>query len=115
MTVVTPSARAPRRSRFEAAFASAAEYANPLNEVALSVTFTSPAGQAHRVDGFWDGGVAWRARFKPDELGQWTFTTTCSDIANSGLHAQSGAFTCVEPSGETRFSQHGPLRVADNR
>src|SRR5215213_1361659 len=98
MTVATPSARVPRRSRFEAAFVSAVEYANPLNEVALSVTFTSPAGLAHCVDGFWDGGSSWRACFKSDELGQLTFTTTCSDTANIGLHAQSGAFTCVGPS-----------------
>ena len=115
MTVATPNVRVPRRSRFEAAFVSAVEYANPLHEIALSVTFTSPAGLSHRVDGFWDDAASWRARFKPDELGQWTFTTACSDTANSGLHAQSGAFACVEPSGETRFDQHGPLRVAANR
>ncbi|MEP7190957.1 MAG: DUF4038 domain-containing protein, partial [Roseiflexaceae bacterium] len=115
MTVATPSARVPRRSRFEAAFVSTVEYANPLSEIALSVTFTGPAGLAHRVDGFWDGESSWRARFKPDQLGEWTWTTTCSDTTNSGLHAQAGALTCVEPSSETRFDQHGPLRVAANR
>jgi len=115
MTVATPSARVPQRSRFEAAFVSAVAYANPLIEVALSVTFTAPSGLAHHIDGFWDGGMSWRARFKPDELGQWMFTTACSDTANSGLHAQSGAFVCVDSSGATRFDQHGPLRVAANR
>ena len=86
MTVATPSAQIPRRSRFEAAFASAAEYANPLNEITFGATFTSPSGQTQQVDGFWDGGASWRARFKPDELGEWKFTTTCSDAANGGLH-----------------------------
>ncbi len=115
MSVATPSARVPRRSRLEAAFVSAVEYAHPLHEVALSVTFTSPAGLQHSVDGFWDGGTSWRARFKPDELGQWMFTTACSDTANGGLHRQSGAFVCIEPIDETRFDQHGPLRVSANR
>ncbi len=115
MIVATPSARVPRRGRFEAAFVSAVEYAHPLHDVAFSVTFTSPSGLQHHVDGFWDGGASWRARFKPDELGQWTLTTTCSDTANSGLHEQPGAFVCVEPIGETRFDQHGPLRVSTNR
>jgi hypothetical protein len=114
MTVATPSARVPRRSRFEAAFTSAAEYAHPLHEITFGVSFTSSSGQSHHIDGFWDGGTSWRVRFKPDEPGEWTFTTACSDTANSGLHAQMGAFTCVEPSGDTRFGQHGPLRVSAN-
>src|SRR5829696_963870 len=101
MSVARPSARVPRRGRFEAAFASAVEYAHPLHESALSVTFISPSGVQHSVDGFWDGGPSWRARFKPDELGEWTFSTTCSDTANSGLHGQSGAFVCVDSVGET--------------
>ena len=88
MTVATPSARVPQRSRFEAAFVSAVEYVNPLQEIALSVIFTSRSGLSQRVDGFWDGGLSWRARFKPDQLGEWTFTTACSDTTNSGLHGQ---------------------------
>src|SRR5687767_5191278 len=100
MTVATSSARVPQRSRFEAAFVSAVEYANPLNEVVFSASFTSPSGLQHRVDGFWDGGPSWHARFKPDELGHWTVATTCSDTANSALHDQSGVFVCVEPAGQ---------------
>jgi hypothetical protein len=115
MTVVTPSTRVPRRSRFEAAFVSATEYAHPLHDTTLSVIFTSPSGHQHTIDGFWDGGTSWRARFKPDQLGQWTWTTACSDTANSGLHQQSGAFVCFDLIGETRFDQHGPLRVSANR
>jgi len=109
MTVATPSAHVPRRSRFEAAFVSAVEYAHPLHAITFSVTFTSPAGLTYSVDGFWDGGASWRTRFKPDELGEWRFTTDCSDTTNSGLHRQSGAFVCVEPTGATRFDRHGSL------
>jgi hypothetical protein len=115
MTVAPPSPLAPRHSRFEAAFASAAEYANPLQEASLSVMFTSPSGVSHYINGFWDGGRSWRARFKPNELGEWMYTTTCSDTTNGGLHAQIGRFVCVEPAGDTRFDQHGPLRVSANR
>ena len=115
MTVATPSARVPRRSRFEAAFVSAAEDAQPLHEITFSVAFTGPSGLSHTINGFWDGGASWRARFKPDELGEWTFTTACSDTTNGGLHAQAGGFVCVEPTGATRFDRHGPLRVSANR
>src|SRR5438876_288256 len=42
--------------------------------------------------------------------------TTCPDVKNGGLHNQSGAFLCTVPSGKTRFTQHGPVRVSpDNR
>jgi hypothetical protein len=105
----------PRRSRFELSLVGSVEYARPSREVAFSVEFTSPSGQSQRVDGFWDGGATWRARFKPDQIGRWTWASACSDASNRGLHAQTGAFVCVEPAGATRFEQHGPLQVSANR
>lgn len=105
----------PKWGRFEASFNSTAAYANPFQEAALSMAFVSPSGQRRIVDGFWDGDDTWRVRFIPDEPGEWTYTTTCSDINNNGLHGQAGAFRCGEPAGGTRFEQHGPLCLADNR
>ena len=58
MIVATPSARVPRRSRFEAAFVSAVEYIHPLQEITFSVIFTSPSGLQHSVDGF----LGWRPK-----------------------------------------------------
>jgi hypothetical protein len=102
-------------SRFEQQFNSSIDYANPLQEATLHVTFTSPSGRSQTIFGFWDGRRNWRVRFIPDEIGPWHFTTSCSDIGNSGLHGQSGTFTCTSPEGETAFQLHGPLRLSENR
>jgi hypothetical protein len=105
----------PRWQRFEQQFNSAVAYNNPVQEAQLTVTFTSPSGQSRIVDGFWDGGTVWRVRLKPDEVGTWHYSTACSDTANEGLHNQAGTFICSEPEGETRFQQHGPLQLSENR
>jgi hypothetical protein len=98
--------------RFEHAFKSSSAYSNPLGAATLNVAFTSPSGETRTVNGFWDGGKTWRVRFAPNEIGRWTFRSTCSDAANKGLHEQTGEFTCTVPSGSSRFEQHGPVLVA---
>jgi hypothetical protein len=105
----------PRWGGFERAFASAKTYENPFQDAELRVTFTAPGGHARTVAGFWDGETTWRVRFAPDEPGEWTYITTCSDSANQSLDGQSGSFTCAEASGATPFENHGPIRLAGDR
>ena len=105
----------PKWGRFERAIESTVEYENPLQDAALRVTFTAPSGRVRAVDGFWDGGTTWRVRFAPNEAGQWSFGTSCSNRDDAGLHGQTGTFHCGEPSSRTSFGQHGPIRVSDNR
>lgn len=100
--------------RFEAVFESATAYDNPLQQAALTVTFTNPKGEAFKVPGFWDGGKTWRARFQPTQTGAWKYEATCSDAANQGLHQQRGEFTVTAAKGDHRFAQHGPVRVSDD-
>jgi len=81
----------------------------------LTIVVTSPDGTNRRVDGFWDGGRTWRMRFMPDRQGTWKYRTT-SQPARNGLDGRRGQFVCGKPTGETRFQQHGPVRVsADGR
>jgi hypothetical protein len=101
--------------RFEQTFESALVYTNPPQQAELRVTFTAPSGEQRAVFGFWDGGQTWRVRFSPDEVGKWSFATTCSDSSNTGLHGQAGNFVCTAARLETRFGQHGPVRVSPNR
>jgi hypothetical protein len=101
--------------RFEQSFKSSASYSNALQKARLAVVFTSPAGETNSVEGFWDGGKTWKVRFSPDQPGRWTFKTTCSDANNTGLHNQSGEFTCTAASGKSLFEQHGHVRVARDR
>jgi hypothetical protein len=89
-------------------------YDNPLQEVSLSAVFTPPSRKQHKVYGFWDGDKTWRVRFAPDELGEWSFSTTCSDSSNTSLQIK-GNFQVTQATGTTRFQQHGPLRLSSNR
>lgn len=102
----------PKWERFEQSFESSADYVNPAQEASLTATFVSPAGESHKVYGFWDGGRVWRVRFAPNQTGKWTFKTTCSQAENKGLNGQAGEFECVAATGKTVFSKHGPVRVA---
>ena len=101
--------------RFEELFKSSVVYENPFQQCGLKVTFVSPDGLTNVVDAFWDGGKTWRVRFSPDMPGHWTYRTSCSDTLNRGLDNQTGEFLCTSPTGQGRFSQHGPIRVAKDR
>jgi hypothetical protein len=122
LTILTPTtapaAELPvvsKWERFEVALKSSVRYTNAVQQAELEATFVSPLGETNRVPGFWDGGKTWRVRFAPDMPGRWVYFTSCSDTANNGLHQRSGEFVCTAATGQTRFGEHGPLRVARNR
>ncbi len=76
---------------------------NPFADVRLGAHFR----YSHRVidvDGFYDGEGTYRVRFMPDEIGEWSYTTTSNVPA---LDAKTGSFTAVAPSA----GNHGPVRV----
>jgi len=98
----------------EEELASRREYADDSSSGRVQVIFTAPSGKQRSVDGFWDGGRTWRARFMPDEVGEWHWRSECDDTADSGLHARSGAFQCVPGRGGNPLLQHGAIRVARN-
>lgn len=104
----------PKWDKFEASFKSKKNYEKPLQDCTLAVVFTSPTGQSRTVFGFWDGAKIWKARFSPNEVGRWIYTTVCSDKSNPGLDNQNGSFVCTAASGKNRFSQHGPVSVSND-
>lgn len=92
------------------------DYTNPFLDYRLNVTFTSPTGRTFTVPGFYaadgnaaetsaDSGNKWAVRFSPDEIGQWSYSSsfrTGSQIAISlsesdgvptGFDGVSGTFT----------------------
>jgi hypothetical protein len=102
-------------ARFEQSFTSSKDYDNSAQQVKLKVEFTSPGGNKRTLLGFWDGGRSWRVRFSPDELGGWTYKTTCSDKSNNGLHNQTGSFQCVKNNSDLSLFRHGELRLSAKR
>ena len=106
----------PQWAVFEEAFESDRARGNPPAEAGVTVTFTAPSGRERRVDAFWDGGRTWRMRFCPDETGEWSWRSECSDASDSGLEGKEGAFQCVPYEGENSLYQHGAVGVsADGR
>jgi len=98
--------------RFEHSFQSSLTYSNALQDVTLTVVFTSPLGETNQVYGFWDGEKTWAVRFSPNLPGRWSFKSTCSDKANQGLNNQKGQFVCTAAIATSRFARHGPIHVA---
>jgi hypothetical protein len=105
----------PRWGQFKAHFTSGGYYGNPFQDVRVKVKFTSPSGKEMHIEGFWDGGTVWRVRFCPDEIGNWRYSTECSNMTDKGLHGQSGMFVCGGTVGNTRFERHGPVQLSTNR
>jgi len=100
---------------FEVELRSERDYSDPFADVVVSLTFTSPSGRESVVDGFYDGGRTWRARFCPDEVGRWSWRSSCSVEGDAGLHGHEGTFECVPYDGDNPLYAHGPIRVSEDR
>ena len=53
-------------TRLEDVFTGSKDYANPVQDVEVTVDFRSPSGNKRTLLAFWDGGRKWRVRFSPD-------------------------------------------------
>ncbi|MGN6762630.1 MAG: apiosidase-like domain-containing protein [Leifsonia sp.] len=78
----------------ELEFSSLRHYADPYSDVDVTVTFSAASGAILSRPAFWDGGVTWRVRFAPTEPGRWTYSTTATVRADTGLHGVAGAVDC---------------------
>ncbi len=98
-------------AKLELTFESSKNYSNPIYDIKeFYAIFNSPTGRELRINGFWDGGTAWKVRFAPDELGEWSYTTICSEAVNTGLHEQKGTFQCSPNQREESLYQHGAIK-----
>jgi Domain of unknown function (DUF5060) len=97
------SSEVPRYDIFELSVDHNGVYSNNFFDVDLDAKFRSPTGIEHRIKGFFYGGHLWKVRFRPDEVGTWTYFY--SFTGTGGFRRQaSGMFRCL-PSGEA-----GPVR-----
>ena len=113
LLILAVSARAqsvPLWGRWEQTFTAST---TAVPETQLAVKLTSPSGRVFTIAGFWDGGVTWRVRFMPVEAGTWLYRTYSVPVLD-GLDGKGGTFVCRQERGNTRFLQHGPVRVSAN-
>ncbi|MEN6546927.1 MAG: DUF4038 domain-containing protein [Armatimonadia bacterium] len=106
---------APSATVFESTLSAAADYDNPLRDVTTVVTFTGPDGSGHAVEAFWDGDQTFRVRFCPEVAGPWSWESTCSNTADTGLHAQRGEFRCLPYDGDNPLYRHGSVGLSADR
>lgn len=89
-------------------FAATSGPTNPYATLFLDVAFRSPSGRVLNVAGFWEDARHWKARFAPDEIGQWTWRSAGND---PGLSGGTGAFEVGNAASDTAWRQHGPLSI----
>jgi hypothetical protein len=78
------------------------DVANPF-QISMDVTFAGPGGQTFIVHAFYDGdgkggldGDVWKVRFTPDEVGNWSYSTSSSNPMLNGI---IGSFDVIPPTG----------------
>ena len=96
VAATTETATVTRYGVFEQTFSrSSAGYANPWEDVKVTMTLSSPSNRQVTVGGFYYGPNTWKARFAPDEVGSWTWQADLVDA--SGTTRSNGQLT-VTPS-----------------
>lgn len=90
---------------FEVALENDRPYDNKFTDVDLLIQFQAPSGRCIDFFGFYDGdgegrgdartGTVWKARFMPDEVGEWRYVYRWSDDSPGG----SGSFRCTRAGG----------------
>ena len=92
--------------RFEVIYNNDSWNGNPF-DLEFSGVFTHvPSGRKVTQLGFYAGNNIWKLYFMPDELGEWTFTTSSTD---PDLDGKTGSFSCVASN------LAGPLVASGNR
>ena len=77
---------------------------NPYLDTKLAARFRLEH-RSVEIPGFYDGEGAYRIRFMPDTIGNWSWETESNTTELSG---RTGAFSCVAP----QPANHGPVGVA---
>lgn len=112
VTTVSPSAAVVSADDiFELTFRPKKTYDNKFFDVGLEVIFTSPRGVRHPVKGFFYSTDFWKVRFRPDEVGHWSYGYTMT--GKGGLRQQGdGVFdsTTSDAEGPVRRNPENPYR-----
>jgi hypothetical protein len=88
---------------------------NPFLDYRLQVLFRGPSGRQYNVPGFFDGdgaggtrGNVWRARFSPDEPGQWQYTVSFRSGPGVAVAVDNRAGGAVSGDGQQGTLTVGP-------
>ena len=114
LTAQTKTLTTAQNQVVEWAYMSVVEYKNPFQEVDLFAIIKTPNQTELMVPAYWSGENEWRFRFASPEIGEYTFTTVCSDHKNHQLHDQKGSIRVIEYKGSNALYRYGPLKCSTN-
>ncbi len=89
------------------------KYDDPYRDIDVDLVL-SGNGKTYTVPCFWDGKNVWRGRFYCPDEGVYTYTTTCTDTSNKGLHNQTSTVTVSKYSGTLELYKRGFIK-AENK
>ena len=98
----------------ELGFSSDIKYADPFNDIELSVQFSGPDNEKMLVPAYWAGKEEWRVRYSSSKIGVHHFTTVCSDKSNKSLHGRKGKVEVSVYTGENKLMKHGAVGISEN-
>jgi len=101
---------------------------NPFLDIRFDLLLESPTGKRFTVPGFFAGdgngneqGNVWRARFTPEEKGEWRYTVQLlsgknaavvdqtNNLAGVGQHNEAGVFSVTDSVNAKGFERYGRL------
>ncbi len=100
--------------RVDITLTSSNTYTYPDTDVSITAAFIGPDSTVITLPGFWDGGNTWKVRFAPTKIGLWSYTITCTDTTDTGLHNKTGTIQCNAYTGNVDTYKHGFVKVSDN-
>ena len=99
--------------RYEGVLEGSVVHEDPVQGLDVRVSFSGPSGRVKTVPAFWDGGATWRARFCPDEPGDWSARVT-GEVADPALSRWTASFVCTSYQGDNPLYRHGTVNVASD-
>lgn len=105
------AAKVLRYNILELSFRHNGDYRNNFLDVSLEGILRSPSGVEYRVRGFFYAKELWKIRFRPNEIGAWTYSYAFAGAG--GFRRQgSGTFLCLpsQADGPVRRNSNDPFR-----
>lgn len=86
---------------------------NPT-ELDVDLRLSGPGGYEAVVPAFWAGEGRWTFRIAAPAAGRYTWTTTCGDTTDNGLHGRTGQIEVRPYTGSNPLFKRGRVRVAQD-
>jgi hypothetical protein len=96
----------------EFTFTTQIKYEDPFNTVDLDLTIAGPDGITQRIPAFWAGDNKWKVRYSSARIGEYFWSSECSNRNDTLLNQKKGTFEVLPYNGKLELFKHGSIRVA---